>query len=70
MTDDECIALAMLHGCAFHCEADLGLWYTGVAGDPAIHDAHKRDYGSYGFRTRKELARVYCEFYKLLPEVT
>jgi hypothetical protein len=71
LSDEECIALAMLHGCAFHCEADLGLWYTDVNGAPAIHtDAHKRDYGSYGFRTRKELARAYCEYHKLLPEVT
>lgn len=73
MTDEECIAIAMLHGCEFYCADGLSnRWYVSCA--PAHTDPvstllfHRTSW--YGAASRIELARTYCEVHKLLPEVT
>jgi hypothetical protein len=81
MTDDECIAIALLHGCAFWPFDWQGkpIWYArdysggcpgGVANHPVEEANFRKTRNRYWFHSRQELARAYCEYHKLLPEVT
>lgn len=76
MTDEECIAIATLHGCLF---ADIAGVYPNNYGGSSryfVHDwmgefhpmesAQEEKTGSPGWPTREALARDYCEFYELL----
>src|SRR5258706_15650444 len=75
MTDEECIATAMLHGCepwlydgfAWYCRDRIR-----VLDHHPIEKAYNRvdPARRYFFSSREQLCRFYCEFYKLLPEVT
>lgn len=80
MTDEECIALATLHGCLFADfnrdnedapEVKSRFFVHGWSGE--IHPLEQLQFEAtkqYGWDTREELARDYCEYYGLLDEVT
>lgn len=74
--DDECIAIAMLHGCEFHdCE---GRWYVDsheFDGPEKLHPVEAENYskwkragahGYWGWPSRAAVARDYCRYYNLL----
>ena len=66
LSDEEAITLALLHGCGFKNNHDCSLWYADDS--PVWHDVEKQHAvgaGRYSFETREQLARAYCEFYKL-----
>ncbi|WP_454627724.1 hypothetical protein [Bradyrhizobium cenepequi] len=74
MTDEECIALAMLHGCEFfRFEWGGGfVWYVRDASTSVpkwshhpVEDAQLKKVSRFYFETREELARAYCKFYNL-----
>lgn len=78
-SDDECIALAMLH-CADtpfwyhgrHFERCHDVWYLrqppGYDRHPAELRQFERTGNQYYFQTRGEAARAYCEYHKLISE--
>lgn len=80
VNDETCIALALLHGCAFRTylwhQLDVGptvIWYASPSPqhpyDPAERAMYERTCGyRYWFQSREELARVYCETHKLLGD--
>ncbi len=71
MTDEECIALALLHGCAFEFSGTRYYVRGGPARDAdAFEDKHFQQTGYYGAASRADLARAYCKYYGLLEEVT
>lgn len=71
MTDEERIAVAMLHGCGFYKHVGANRttpsWYV----DSAIGPLHPVEAAAFRysnrcwFHTREELARAYCKFYNL-----
>jgi hypothetical protein len=73
MTDDECIALAILHGAKFWCAPFVRVRaasMTKYAIDRG-YDEHTADQPQYDSAlTWGEAARKYCERHKLLQEVT
>lgn len=82
MTDEECIAIAVLHGADMNYATNgdvgpgmragwiLGKNWFGVP-HPIESDLQQRhpDHHNY-FDTRADLARAYCKYYGLLEEVT
>jgi hypothetical protein len=72
VTDEECIATAMLHGAEFwlaNGEYGTGLWYIGP--NDKMHpierqQSERRADDECGFESREKIARAYCEYYKLL----
>jgi hypothetical protein len=71
-TDDECIAIAMLHGCTFnYSDRHDGVWIIGDHWSGPIHPVEQKkqeEGGAAWFKTREALARTYCEYYKLLED--
>lgn len=66
MTDEECIALAALHGCGFH--KSLGSYWTATEWHTNPHPIEVgRPGGVNAFKSREELARTYCKYYGLIP---
>jgi hypothetical protein len=71
MTDEECIAIAMLHGAEIYA-GFLGknFWLKGSMDTKTrLHEVEIdaiRKKGGTNWRTRGEVARAYCEFYKLI----
>ena len=67
-TDDECIAIAVLHGLEpYHC-GGTNLWYvsdTPAPGDQ-IYRTNDKATGFRGFKSRELLARAYCKHHNLL----
>jgi hypothetical protein len=73
MTDEECIALMVLHGDPSYHRDNNRFYFDDVEYGSdflAIHKLNERRTEWNGFASRGALARAYCEFYKLLPEVT
>lgn len=72
MTDEECIALAVLHGAEFtSMTGDKNWWFVNAnnAADPvALKQRDKTRH--YFFPSREAAARAYCEHHGLLGEVT
>lgn len=65
-TDEECIAIALLHGADFASLARH--WYIDMPGfeyaGGGWHPIEER--GAREFTTRGEIARAYCEYHRLL----
>lgn len=86
LSDDECIAIALLHGCKFDSKEitttsdgekiRTNWWSAGEWDGDEPHEiedntAYNPDaHDISAFRTREALARAYCKFYGLLEEVT
>jgi hypothetical protein len=74
MTDDECIAIAMLHGAEMVCDDAGSVWVLNDWNanshpiEKAEHIRRAQSGGSGGdwFLSRAALARAYCEYYKLM----
>ncbi|WP_454627730.1 hypothetical protein [Bradyrhizobium cenepequi] len=77
ITDEACIAIAMLHGCELNGDPpESGAylapgerrWCIGSEDSPMhpIEKAQHEATGSPWFPTAEELARKYCEYYNLL----
>jgi hypothetical protein len=73
-TDDECIAIAQIHGAdLIKVEACNGMptrWYINRADADAdvVTRAQMLSTGYYFFRSPATAARAYCEYYKLLED--
>jgi hypothetical protein len=65
LSDDEAIALAMLHGADMqqHCTT----WIIGTPQTPVhpIEIENDRETRRYGFESCAAIARAYCRYYKL-----
>jgi hypothetical protein len=72
LSDDEAIATAMLHGCE-PWRFSEGVWYCRNMFDVNVVHPVEREIGRrtgggglrFFFESREELARTYCEYYKL-----
>lgn len=65
MTDDVCIATALLHG-ATPEQGETGKWFNGLVG--AYHAIERMNHavvGRYGFDSAADLCRAYCKHHNL-----
>jgi hypothetical protein len=66
-SDDECIAIATLHGLEVERPKFEGdFWYLMHERDFEVENKNQRANGFFGFDSLADLARAYCEHYNLL----
>lgn len=69
MTDEECIALAMLHGAElWDCAAEG--WYISPIGKDHPLEKERWSQNKNGWPSRAAAARAYCKYHQLLEKVT
>lgn len=67
MTDEECIAIATLHGAElWDCPSEG--WYLAPMGRDHPLEKERWNEGKNGWPTRAAAARAYCKHHKLLGE--